>query len=132
MKIVFMTIFLIPFLNPFQANVSFLYPLKIPESLWFSNVFREYSLKWVIIGSSTGTHVSLTLAVLPSFLACRFSFFFYMSNGDNIFFCDVCNSLWLYWFSVQTFIKTCISWSTYFSKPLFSVRYKNPLTIPFE
>ena len=27
-------------LNPFLANVSILYPLKTPENLWFSGVFR--------------------------------------------------------------------------------------------
>ena len=29
-------------LHPFQANVSFLYPLKTSENLWFSDVFRAY------------------------------------------------------------------------------------------
>ena len=29
-------------LNPFLTNVPILYPLKIPENLWFSGVFRGY------------------------------------------------------------------------------------------
>ena len=29
-------------INPFQANVPFLYPLKTSENLWFSDVFRGY------------------------------------------------------------------------------------------
>ena len=29
-------------LNPFHASISFLYPLKTSEKLWFSNVFRGY------------------------------------------------------------------------------------------
>ena len=29
-------------LNPFQANVLFLYLLKTSENLWFSDVFRAY------------------------------------------------------------------------------------------
>ena len=28
--------------NPFQANIPFLYPLKVSENLWFSRVFRGY------------------------------------------------------------------------------------------
>ena len=32
------------FLNPFLANVSILYPLKTPENLWFSGVFRGYKM----------------------------------------------------------------------------------------
>ena len=28
--------------NPFQPNISFLYPLKTSENLWFSDVFRGY------------------------------------------------------------------------------------------
>ena len=30
--------------NPFPANISILYPLKTPENLWFSGVFREYKM----------------------------------------------------------------------------------------
>ena len=36
-------------LNPFQANVPFLYPLKTSENLWFSDVSRGYrkgTLAW--------------------------------------------------------------------------------------
>ena len=29
-------------INPFHADVIFLYPLKTSENLWFSDVFREY------------------------------------------------------------------------------------------
>ena len=32
------------FINPFQANVPILYPLKSPENLWFSGVFK--GIKW--------------------------------------------------------------------------------------
>ena len=28
--------------NPFQANVSFLYSLKMSENLWFFNIFRVH------------------------------------------------------------------------------------------
>ena len=31
-------------LNPFLANVPILYPLKTPENLWFSEVFRGYKM----------------------------------------------------------------------------------------
>ena len=31
-------------LNPFLANVPILYPLKPPENLWFSGVFRGYKM----------------------------------------------------------------------------------------
>ena len=31
-------------LNPFLHNVPILYPLKTPENLWFSGVFRGYEL----------------------------------------------------------------------------------------
>ena len=30
------------FLNPFLSNATFLYPLKMSENLWFSDVFRGY------------------------------------------------------------------------------------------
>ena len=30
------------YINPFQANTPFLYPLKTSENLWFSDVFRGY------------------------------------------------------------------------------------------
>ena len=30
--------------NPFLANVPILYPLKTPENLWFSSVFRGYKM----------------------------------------------------------------------------------------
>ena len=30
--------------NPFMANVPILYPLKTPENLWFSGVFRGYNM----------------------------------------------------------------------------------------
>ena len=30
--------------NPFLANVPILYPLKTPENLWFSGVFRGYKM----------------------------------------------------------------------------------------
>ena len=29
-------------LNPFYSSVTFLYPLKTSENLWFSDVFRGY------------------------------------------------------------------------------------------
>ena len=32
------------YLNPFLANVPILYPLKTPENLWFSGVFRGYKI----------------------------------------------------------------------------------------
>ena len=32
-------------IKPFLANVSILYPLKTPENLWFSGVFREYKME---------------------------------------------------------------------------------------
>ena len=32
------------FFNPLMANVSVLYPLKTPENLWFSGVFRGYKM----------------------------------------------------------------------------------------
>ena len=32
-------------LCPFLANVTILYPLKTPENLWFSNVFRGYKME---------------------------------------------------------------------------------------
>ena len=40
--------------NPFQSSVTFLYPLKTSENLWFSDVFRgvqkcDTGLKWVKI-----------------------------------------------------------------------------------
>ena len=31
-------------INPFLANVPILYPLKIPEKLWFSGVFWGYKM----------------------------------------------------------------------------------------
>ena len=31
-------------LNPFLVNVYILYPLKTPENLWFSGVFRGYKM----------------------------------------------------------------------------------------
>ena len=31
-------------INPVQSNVSFLYPLKTSENLWFSDVFRGYRI----------------------------------------------------------------------------------------
>ena len=30
--------------NLFLADVPFLYPLKIPQNLWFSSVFRGYEM----------------------------------------------------------------------------------------
>ena len=30
--------------NPFLVNVPILYPLKTPENLWFSGVFRGYKM----------------------------------------------------------------------------------------
>ena len=30
------------YINPFLADVPILYPLKTPEKLWFSGLFREY------------------------------------------------------------------------------------------
>ena len=30
------------YLNPYSPNVTFLYPRKTPENLWFSDVFRVY------------------------------------------------------------------------------------------
>ena len=30
--------------NPFQANFPILYPLKTPENIWFSSVFRGYKM----------------------------------------------------------------------------------------
>ena len=32
-------------LNPFQANVPILYPLKTPENLWFSGVFSGVKME---------------------------------------------------------------------------------------
>ena len=32
------------FFKPFLANVSILYPLKTPENLWFSGIFRGYKM----------------------------------------------------------------------------------------
>ena len=32
-------------INPFLVNVPILYPLKTPENLWFSGVFR--GIKWI-------------------------------------------------------------------------------------
>ena len=29
-------------MNPFRTSVLFLYPLKMSENLWFSDVFRRY------------------------------------------------------------------------------------------
>ena len=29
-------------INPLESNVTFLYPLKTSENLWFSDVFRGY------------------------------------------------------------------------------------------
>ena len=37
-------IFLICLINRFLANVLILYPLKTPENLWFSGVFRGYKM----------------------------------------------------------------------------------------
>ena len=31
-------------LNPFPANVPIIYPVKTPENLWFSCVFRGYKM----------------------------------------------------------------------------------------
>ena len=31
-------------INPFLANVPISYPLKTPENLWFSGVFRGYEM----------------------------------------------------------------------------------------
>ena len=31
-------------INPFLTNISILYPLKSPEKLWFSGVFRVYKM----------------------------------------------------------------------------------------
>ena len=36
---------LIKTLNHIQANVPILYPLKRPENLWFSGVFRGYKIR---------------------------------------------------------------------------------------
>ena len=33
------------FINPFNVNVLFLHPLKTPEYLWFSEVFRGYRIR---------------------------------------------------------------------------------------
>ena len=30
--------------NPFLANVPILYPLKTPESIWFSGIFRGHKM----------------------------------------------------------------------------------------
>ena len=30
--------------DPFMANIAILYPLKTPENLWFSGVFRGYKM----------------------------------------------------------------------------------------
>ena len=32
-------------INPFQANVPILYPLKTPENLWCFGVFRGYKMR---------------------------------------------------------------------------------------
>ena len=34
----------ITFFNTFLTNVPILYPLKIPENVWFSRVFRGYQM----------------------------------------------------------------------------------------
>ena len=31
-------------INPFVSNVPILYPLKRPENLWFSGVFRGFKI----------------------------------------------------------------------------------------
>ena len=30
--------------NPFQPNITFLYPLKMSENIWFSDVFVGYRI----------------------------------------------------------------------------------------
>ena len=35
-------------INLFLAYVLILYPLKTPENLWFSSVFREYKMKTLV------------------------------------------------------------------------------------
>ena len=32
-------------INPCLANVSILYPLKTPENLWYSGIFRGYKME---------------------------------------------------------------------------------------
>ena len=34
----------VPFINTYLDNVPILDPLKTPEKLWFSGVFREYKM----------------------------------------------------------------------------------------
>ena len=33
------------YFNPYLANVPILHPLKTPENLWFSGVFRGYKMR---------------------------------------------------------------------------------------
>ena len=40
--------------DPFQINVSVLYPLKTAENLWFPRVFRGYKMKTLTSNGSTG------------------------------------------------------------------------------
>ena len=35
--------------NPFLANITILYPLKIPEKLWFSGVFMRYKIGTLVV-----------------------------------------------------------------------------------
>ena len=48
------------YFNPFQANVPFLYPLKMSENLWSSDGFRGYrkgTLAWNGLNRSSAKHI---------------------------------------------------------------------------
>ena len=60
------------FLNHFTQNVPFLYPIKISENLWFSDVFRGYK---------TGTLALNGLIKSPTQKVCRFYPFVFLLAG---------------------------------------------------
>ena len=41
-KVYYVDYYLLAQANPFESSVTFLYPLKTSESLWFSDFFRRY------------------------------------------------------------------------------------------
>ena len=61
-------------INPFLANVPILYPLKTPENLWFSGVFRRYKMGTLVrnelnemkCGSSTSTFIFFVSVIWSS------------------------------------------------------------------
>ena len=50
-------------LNPFLTNISILYPLKIPEKLWFSGVFRVYNMGTMAKNGLIEKHKHYTWAI---------------------------------------------------------------------